>query len=46
MTDKYTQLVNSGIGRDVAKRLGLPQPAILRRYHPGDPLITGPVLAT
>jgi 3-oxoacyl-[acyl-carrier protein] reductase len=44
VTDKYTQLVNSGIGRDVAKRLGLPQPAILRRYHPGDPLITGPVL--
>lgn len=44
MTDKYTQLVNQGLGRNVAKKLGLPQPAILRRYQPGQPLITGPVL--
>ncbi|MFJ4207691.1 3-oxoacyl-ACP reductase [Paenarthrobacter sp. NPDC089675] len=44
MTDKYTQLVSRGLGKDVAKRLGLPQPVILRRYQPGDPLITGPVL--
>lgn len=44
MTDKYTQLVSRGLGKDVAKRLGLPQPVVLRRYQPGDPLITGPVL--
>lgn len=44
MTDKYTQFVSRGLGRDVAKKLGLPQPAILRRYEPGQPLITGPVL--
>ncbi|PTT67965.1 3-oxoacyl-ACP reductase [Arthrobacter sp. HMWF013] len=44
MTDKYTQLVNQGLGRNVAKKLGLPQPAILRRYQPGQPLISGPVL--
>jgi len=44
MTDKYTQLVNMGLGRNVAKKLGLPQPAILRRYEPGQALITGPVL--
>ena len=44
MTDKYTQLVNRGLGKTVAKKLGLPQPAILRRYEPGQPLITGPIL--
>ncbi len=44
MTDKYTTLVNQGVGRNIAKRLGLPQPALLRRYEPGQPLATGPVL--
>jgi 3-oxoacyl-[acyl-carrier protein] reductase len=44
MTDKYTTLVNQGLGRSIAKRLGLPQPALLRRYKPGQPLVTGPVL--
>lgn len=42
--DKYTEFVSRGFGRDLAKRLGLPQPAILRRYNPGAPLIEGPVL--
>ncbi|MFJ4026128.1 3-oxoacyl-ACP reductase [Paenarthrobacter sp. NPDC089989] len=44
MTDKYTQIVSRGLGRDVARKLGLPQPVLLRRYQPGDPLISGPVL--
>jgi 3-oxoacyl-[acyl-carrier protein] reductase len=44
MTDKYAQLVNQGLGRNVARKLGLPQPAVLRRYEPGQPLITGPVV--
>jgi 3-oxoacyl-[acyl-carrier protein] reductase len=44
MTDKYAQFVNQGLGRNVAKKLGLPQPAVLRRYEPGGPLITGPIL--
>jgi 3-oxoacyl-[acyl-carrier protein] reductase len=44
MTDTYAQLVNQGLGRSVAKKLGLPQPAVLRRYEPGQPLITGPVV--
>lgn len=44
MTDKYAQLVNQGLGRNVAKKLGLPQPAVLRRYQPGQPLATGPVV--
>ncbi|GAA1254961.1 3-oxoacyl-ACP reductase [Arthrobacter pascens] len=44
MTDTYTRLVSKGLGRDVAKKLGLPQPAALRRYEPGQPLSNGPVL--
>src|SRR6478735_4437402 len=44
MTDTYTQLVNSGPGRNVARKLGLPQPAVLRRYQPGQPLVAGPVV--
>ncbi|NYE94243.1 3-oxoacyl-[acyl-carrier protein] reductase [Psychromicrobium silvestre] len=42
--DKYTQFVSAGFGKDLAKKLGLPQPAILRRFAPEEPLITGPVL--
>ena len=44
MTDKYTQLVTKGVGRDIARKLGLPQPVVLRRHQPGQPLMTGPVL--
>jgi len=46
MTDKYTQIVSHGLGRNVARKLGLPQPVELRRYQPGAPLITGPVLVS
>lgn len=42
--DKYTEFVSRGLGRDLAKRLGLPQPAILRRYTPGAALVPGPIL--
>ncbi|MGP4031961.1 3-oxoacyl-ACP reductase [Pseudarthrobacter sp. 1C304] len=44
MTDKYTRLVSHGLGRDIARKLGLPQPVALRRYTPGQPLVTGPIL--
>lgn len=44
MTDKYTALVSRGWGRDLARRLGLPQPVELRRYRPDAPLLPGPVL--
>lgn len=43
-SDKYTEFVSRGFGKDLAKRLGLPQPAVLRRYTPGIPLVQGPVL--
>ncbi|CAI3798005.1 3-oxoacyl-ACP reductase [Pseudarthrobacter sp. MM222] len=44
MTDTYTQLVSRGLGRDIARKLGLPQPVQLRRHQPGQPLVVGPVL--
>ncbi len=46
MTDKYTQLVSHGAGKTLARKLGLPQPVELRRYQPGAPLITGPILVS
>ncbi|GLX99876.1 MULTISPECIES: 3-oxoacyl-ACP reductase [Actinoplanes] len=44
MADRYANFANSGLGRTVVKRLGLPDPPRLRRHRPGDPLTTGPVL--
>ena len=44
MSDTYLDLVNSGFTKTLAKRLGLPRPAVLRRYREGDPLLPGPVL--
>ncbi|MET3922236.1 3-oxoacyl-ACP reductase [Arthrobacter sp. UYEF20] len=44
MTDRYTQLVSRGLGKDIARKLGLPQPVVLRRHEPGQPLVEGPVL--
>jgi len=44
VTDRYLTLVNSGVTASLAKRLGLPRPAVLRRHVPGDPLVPGPVL--
>ncbi|MEE2523091.1 3-oxoacyl-ACP reductase [Pseudarthrobacter sp. J75] len=44
MTDKYTKFVSGGTGRDIARKLGLPQPVELRRHKPGQALVDGPVL--
>jgi 3-oxoacyl-[acyl-carrier protein] reductase len=44
MTDRYASFAHSGPGQTIIKRLGLPNPPRLRRYHPGDPLVPGPVL--
>lgn len=44
MTDTYLNLVNSGVTKKLAQQLGLPQPAPLRRYRAGAPLVDGPVL--
>jgi 3-oxoacyl-[acyl-carrier protein] reductase len=42
--DRYTQLVNTPIGKAIAKQIGLPAPTFLERYKPGAPVINGPVL--
>ena len=47
MSDAYLDLVSRGWGRSAAKKLGLPQPAKLRRTDPAaidQPLLPGPVL--
>ncbi|SDI83066.1 3-oxoacyl-[acyl-carrier protein] reductase [Frankineae bacterium MT45] len=44
MSDKYQEIVSGGVGKTVATKLGLPRPAILRRYKAGAPLVNGPVL--
>jgi 3-oxoacyl-[acyl-carrier protein] reductase len=44
MTDRYTTFANSAAGRAIVGRLGLPNPPVLRRHRPGDPLVDGPVV--
>ncbi|MGY1794665.1 3-oxoacyl-ACP reductase [Geodermatophilus sp. SYSU D00525] len=44
MSDWYTTFANSGVGSTVVEQLGLPRPAVLRRYEPGQPLLPGPAL--
>jgi 3-oxoacyl-[acyl-carrier protein] reductase len=44
MTDRYQQFARSGLGRQIVRRLGLPNPTRLRRYRPGDPALDGPAL--
>ncbi|MDX2340488.1 3-oxoacyl-ACP reductase [Micrococcus sp. 2A] len=44
MNDPYGSFVSSALGKRVTGALGLPQPVELRRYEPGQPLITGTVL--
>ncbi len=44
MTDRYTQLINTPVGRIVSKQIGLPSPVELERYEPGRPVVDGPVL--
>lgn len=44
MSDAYTRAVNTGATKKIARQLGLPRPALLRRYEGGQPLTPGPVL--
>jgi 3-oxoacyl-[acyl-carrier protein] reductase len=44
MADRYSQLINTPIGRIVSKQVGLPTPTNLERYEPGQPVVEGPVL--
>ncbi|WP_328302329.1 3-oxoacyl-ACP reductase [Actinomycetospora sp. NBC_00405] len=42
--DWYSDFVNSGFGRSIAGTVGLPPVPQLRRYEPGQPLLSGPAL--
>lgn len=42
--DWYSDFVNSGFGRSVAGSVGLPPVPRLRRWEPGQPLLSGPAL--
>src|SRR3712207_6457557 len=44
VSDWYRDFANSGVGTTLVKRLGLPRPAVLRRYEPGAPLLPGPAV--
>lgn len=44
MSDAYLRFVQSGLGRSITRRLGLPQPAKLDRYSEGAPFLLGPTL--
>ena len=44
MSDWYRDFANSGLGTTITKQLGLPRPAVLRRYEPGQPLLPGPAV--
>ncbi len=44
MADRYTQLVNTPVGKLVAKNVGLPAPVPLQRFTPGAPVIDGRVV--
>ncbi|MGH3446776.1 MAG: 3-oxoacyl-ACP reductase [Nocardioidaceae bacterium] len=44
MSDRYQMLTETTVGTFVAKNLGLPRPTRLKRYQPGQPLLSGSVL--
>jgi 3-oxoacyl-[acyl-carrier protein] reductase len=44
MSDRYLKFANSFVGKQVAPRLGLPQPPVLKRYVPGQKAVDGAVL--
>jgi 3-oxoacyl-[acyl-carrier protein] reductase len=44
MADKYTQIVNTPIGKLLTKQVGLPAPVPLKRYSPGQAVSQGSVL--
>ncbi|MFB7135874.1 3-oxoacyl-ACP reductase [Streptomyces sp. NPDC056237] len=44
MADRYLHFTGTAPGRFLTRRLGLPQPAPLRRWSPGTPSLNGPLL--
>ncbi|MEU5092171.1 3-oxoacyl-ACP reductase [Streptomyces sp. NPDC021356] len=44
MADRYLSFTGTAPGRFLTRRLGLPQPAALRRWSPRQPVLDGPLL--
>src|SRR3954466_10389066 len=44
VSDWDRDFATAGFGTTITKRLGLPRPAVLRRYEPGAPLLPGPAV--
>nr|MBA2241209.1 short chain dehydrogenase [Solirubrobacterales bacterium] len=44
MSDRYQSLTNTGFGKALSSRVGLPVPPILERHEPGRPVVSAPVL--
>ncbi|QYN24057.1 3-oxoacyl-ACP reductase [Amycolatopsis sp. DSM 110486] len=44
MADRYQQFTKTPVGKFVVPKLGLPNPATLRRYGAGQPALEGPAL--
>src|SRR4051812_2491975 len=44
MADRYQQFTKTPVGKFVVPKLGLPNPATLRRYKPGQRALEGPAL--
>ncbi|MBB2933130.1 3-oxoacyl-[acyl-carrier protein] reductase [Amycolatopsis bartoniae] len=44
MADRYQQFTKSPVGKFLVPKLGLPSPAVLRRYQPGQAPLDGPAL--
>jgi 3-oxoacyl-[acyl-carrier protein] reductase len=44
MADRYQQFTKTPVGKLLVPRLGLPNPATLRRYRPGQPALDDPAL--
>ncbi|MFW2177063.1 MULTISPECIES: 3-oxoacyl-ACP reductase [unclassified Moraxella] len=44
MSDRYSEFVQSGLGKKVAQNLGLPQPVTLERFREGQAPVTGSVI--
>jgi 3-oxoacyl-[acyl-carrier protein] reductase len=44
MSDRYQRFAGSRPGRLVVRRLGLPDPVVLRRHEPGAPVLHAPAL--
>ncbi len=44
MPDRYQSFARTRVGRFLVGQVGLPDPPLLRRYEPGDPVVPGPVV--